>query len=252
MTRLKRIAPLAALFFLLTTASLPSMAALGQFNLGVNMTPYIPNIDSTLTSQGTVSTPIYKCFFNKTMPMVDVDFDFHVLDTFGTLTVGFDFSYGRVSGYEHARTANGGCGEALDSPVAFNLIQIRPQITYLFDPYMEIVPFIPYLRAGIASAIYVFNAQSGFDFKGLPNNSPTGVRFGYEVAFGVNFLLDVFDRNLAQQARGLGVYDHTYLKAEIAYMPITNFGSPGINLSNNFFNTGLPFMLTFGIVFEFQ
>ncbi len=183
--------------------------------------------------------------------MFGLDFDFHLLDDFGSLTLGFGVSYAKASG-----VARNDDNAPLKIPVGLHLIHVRPQLTYIFDPYIETVPLAPYVRVGVVGATYIFTYQGQLDRKGLSNTppqSPAGIRFGAEVAFGLQFMLDVLEPELAQQARGLGVYDHTYLKAEIAYMPINNFGQPGINLSPQFFGAStLPIVTTFGLVIEFQ
>ena len=65
------------------------------------------------------------------------------------------------------------------------------------------------------------------------------------------FLLDVFEPKSAGQARGMGTFNHTYLKAEVAYAPLNNFGRGGPDLSSAWPNKNLPLMLNFGLVLEF-
>jgi hypothetical protein len=231
-------------------------------NLAVTGAPYLPNIDGSKKADGNaISLPIYKCLYGKPgadagaiLPLMGIDVDVHMTDAFGSLQLGVGATYTYASG--NALTNQKDCNSQGTDPVGIHLFQLKPQLTYILDPWVEIFPLAPYVRGGIVAQGYVFTHQGKVDEPGgkevQAGTAGAGVVFGWEAAFGLMFMLDVLEPTVAGAARGEGVYDHTYLKAEIAYMPINNFTGKGLDLSPAWPTKDIPLMLTFGLVFEFQ
>jgi hypothetical protein len=230
------------------------MADGGSWNLGLTGSPYKPNLDADKTL-----FPTYKCLYRDSwLPLLGLEFDFHVYDPFGSIQLGFATAYSWANGNALDALAPGqtDCNTVTLSavPVALHMFQLRPRLTYVFDRYVNDFPLVPYLRFGLVGTGYYFTYQGQADtFAQAKGRNPTGVRFGYEAAFGVMFSLDVIEPTVASRARASGVYNHTFLKAEIAYMPINDFGQPGLDFSNaGMFGLPAGFLGTLGLNIEFQ
>jgi hypothetical protein len=250
-----------SLFGILFLAALPVSAHLGQLNLTIKGTPYLPNIDNSKTVGNKAVNQFFRCQFgnggNPLLPLMGADLDVHLVDAFGSLQIGGGIAYTHASGFASKEfTLASTCPQATTSPVGAHLFQIKfPQITYILDQMIEQIPIAPYIRTGLLASGYVFTFENGIDKPGenLPENDikPIGITFGWEAAAGFLFMLDVFDRRSAGQSRGLGVLNHTYLKAEIAYAPLDNLGRGGPDLSSAWPTKNIPLMLNFGLVLEF-
>lgn len=260
--RLKIASPASklALFGILLFAASPSMADLGQVSLAITGAPYLPNIDTGKTATGTNVFSVYRCLFGKPgaadgplLPLMGLDVDVHMTDAFGSLQLGVGATYTFVT---DKAVNDKACTQKTTNNVSAHFFQLKPQVTYVLDRWIDSFPLAPYIRGAIVGQGYVFTFQDKLDQPGSNPSAPgtrgSGVVFGWEAAFGLMFLLDVLEPNVASSARGEGTYDHTYLKAEIAYMPINNFNGGGMNLSSGWLSKDVPLMLTFGLVLEFQ
>jgi hypothetical protein len=234
-------------------SSTPSFADLGQLSLGIIAGPYKPNIDGstklnpdgTLKSAGTIYRDAYG---DKWLPLVGLEADIHLMDYFGSLRLGLAAQYTYAGGIGFESSDPRIPTASAMSSSGLHLLHLKPIFTYVFDPYIDTVPLAPYIRGGVVAAGYYFTHRDKTIYNGF---QPAGVLFGWEAAAGLMLCLDWIEPDVAQRARGDDVYEHTFLKAEIAYMPIDNFGAPGLNLSPVFWGTTAPLMLTFGLVIEF-
>ncbi|MEI6790263.1 MAG: hypothetical protein WCK42_03680, partial [Myxococcaceae bacterium] len=169
---------------------------------------------------------------------------------FGSLQVGMGVAY-TYEGGAALKAVNGQptCEQTGDS-AALHMLHFKPQITYILDNWVDEFPLAPYIRAGIVGVGYLFTYQGGLDKEGKAK--PVGVVFGWEAAAGLMFMLDFLQPSVTESARANGAYDHIFLKAEAAYMPINNFYQNGLNFSPAWPTPNFPLMLTFGLVFEFK
>lgn len=242
-----------ALFGLLVifAASDSLMAHPGQMNFGIIGSVYEPNLNGSTKDDGSNAFPFYKCMFeNKMLPLMGIELDWHLLDKFGSLQLGFGTSYTYGSGKAlKAKTAD--CQRSGDD-VGMHLLQIRPQLTYMLDRWVDTVPLVPYLRAAIVSQGYVFTYQDGWDKEKDSSAKPNGIIFGYELGAGLMLSLNWTEPSVARNAKANDVYNRVYLKTEVAYAPLNNFHSKGLEFSSNWPAKGFPLLLKFGIVFEFN
>lgn len=244
----RKTSPLAPFIFLLAT---PLFADLGQLNVGITGAPYRPALDSSTKSDGATAFPFYKCMLNdKLAPLMGLEVDVHLLDGFGSLQVGMGAAY-TYAGGAALKVLNGQptCEQTGDS-AALHMLHFKPQITYILDNWVDQFPLAPYIRGGIVGVGYLFTYQGGLDKEGKAK--PVGVVFGWEAAAGLMFMLDFLQPSVTESARANGAYDHVFLKAEAAYMPINNFYQNGLNFSPAWPTPSFPLMLTFGLVFEFK
>ncbi len=231
-----------------------AFADLGQVNLGFLGSPYRPALDLSTKPDGSqITTPFYKCMYeDKLSPLMGLEVDVHLLDGFGSLQLGMGAQYTFVNG--SALLSKDGCDRSTDS-VRLHMLHLRPQLTYVLDPWVDYFPLVPYLRVGLVGVGYVFQYQDGWDQenKGGPGKN-MGMVFGWSAAAGLMLSLKFLEPGAAARAVSNGVYDNIYLKAEAAYMPINNFYSQGLNFSPAWpqANKSFPIFLNFGLVFEFN
>jgi hypothetical protein len=256
-------------FLLLTIAAAAiapaqAIAEVGDLSVGILGSPYLPNLDAERLPDGSTVTPMYWCMFASSgtknrpiLPFLGLEADAHVFDDFGSLQVGLGTGYTFVSGYaplEDSISDVNPCGMPSASSVTLHMLQLRPQVTYVFNPYIKTVPLAPYARAAFVAHGYLFDLRDNPDKGGqIVGRNPIGFRFGYEVALGLMLLLDFFEPTASTQAQHWGSYKHSYLKAEVAMRDVTSFGSPGFNFSPKdiAFGSDLPLMFNFGLVVEF-
>lgn len=228
-------------------------ADLGQINLGIIGSVYRPNLDASTKSDGSQARSFYGTIFNnKLLPLMGLELDVHLLDDFGSLQLGCGLAYTYTGGNALLRNPDQTLTNNTSADSAgLHMLHLRPQLTYILDPWVETFPLAPYLRTGIIAASYLFTYQGGLD-KENDANKPIGVIFGWEAAFGLMFMLDFLEPSVSKTARANDTYDHVYLKAEAAYMPMNNFYKNGLNFSSSWPTPNFPLLLTFGLVFEFK
>ena len=231
----------------------------GEFNIGISGSPYRPNIDAALTNK------VYQCIFGAPdyevggplIPRIGLDADYHITNAFGSFLVGAGASLAWANGFARKSGTFSGssCGTKIDeADQTLFIYELKPQVTYILDPWINKFPLAPYVRAGIIAAGYTTLYQEGLDDKGGKKNGPSGFRFGYEAAVGLIFNLDLLDQSGVTTARATSSYNRSYLKAELAYSRVDNFHQGGgIDLSPvDIMGTGLPLIFNFGLVVEFQ
>ncbi len=240
-------------------------AELGQVNIGLLGSMYRPDLDSEMLATGEKIFPFYKCFFRKKTsdengpinPLLGGEVDVHLWDGFGSLQLGLGFGYTFVNGRALKLDSDGNpdCDEPVDNiKVALHMYQIRPQLTYMFDYFAEVFPFVPYIRGALVGHGYMFRRLG----KAEPSREtgervlkPNGFRFGYQAAVGLMLMLDFLEPGSMRTASGQGFLQHVFLKGELSYTKIDSFGQRGYQFSaKDVMGTSWPLMWTFGLVFE--
>lgn len=254
-------APLLVTTLFLTALPL-SATKPGTFNFSINGSPYIPNIDATLKADGNAIAPMYRCGFSNdpdsdpngpTLALMGADFDYHVSNAFGSVLIGLSSKLTWVNGHATFKAGDDEtCGKQSGTPTKAYFFQLKPQVTYIFDPYIDSFPVAPYVRAAIVGAGYAFMYDGALDKRSSTFN-PIGMVFGYEAAIGLLLGLDFLEPQGAIRSRATSGYNRSYLKAELAYQRVDNFHQPVMDLSpKDIMGTGLPLIWTFGLVVEFQ
>ncbi|HXW60487.1 MAG TPA: hypothetical protein VEK06_03015, partial [Myxococcota bacterium] len=178
-------------------------------------------------------------------------------DAFGSLQLGLGVGYTFVRGKGLAYDANNAPdpnNPLSEAPLSLHLYQLRPQLTYLFDPFAHIVPFVPYVRGAFVAQGYSFRSgghqEPAVSHEGVLQKA-NGFRFGWLAAAGLMLRLDFLEPSAVRSARGAGFFNHVALKAELAYIKIDSFGRPGFIFSpKDVMGSKWPLMWTFGLVFE--
>lgn len=221
----------------------------GSLNIGIVGSIYQPDLDSERGSSNKLISPFYKNFFNSpTLPLLGLELDWHLYDGFGSLQLGFGLSYTMAKGRALALDSD----DEVDSsnPIknaiaSLHMYQLRPQLTYIFNPYKEHFPLFPYVRTALVAHGYSFTGND------KPKIKPNGFRFGYQVSLGLMLMLDFLEPSAITEASGQGLFNHVYLKSEISYTQIDSFGQKGLQFSaKDIMGSDLPLMWSFGLIFE--
>lgn len=235
----------------LSLGSGPANAYLGQASAAIVGSPYLPNLDGSTTAYGTRVKPIYSCmFYGSTLPFLGLEGEVHLWDDFGSLRAGLGAQYTFASGNALYSSELTPCTTISSIRTNLHLLHLKPMVSYVFDRFVDIVPIVPYARLSVVGAGYYFIYRSGPDTRGESTEQtqslhPLGIRLGYEIALGMMFSLNWLEPELAARSEGEEIYKHMYLKADVAYMSINQFGQRGINLSPRTFQ--MPLMFTFGL-----
>lgn len=236
---------------LLGLSATPSHADIGQWDLGLGATFYRPALD-----KGTVF-PVYKCLYGDAMvPKLGLDFDWHVFDPFGSFQLGFEVAFtwvnGKAAGQDQVGQTDCSARTVSNTNVNMNLLMFNPRIRYVFDEFVEDFYIVPFVEGGINMTGYYFTYQGSADTRGQANDhDPLGIRFGWHAGGGFLFLLDWIEPTVSASARANGTYEHIYLKTQVSYVQVNDFGSPGYDFSPAQFGADIPLQLDFAIVFEF-
>jgi hypothetical protein len=233
---------------------------LGQMSFGLLGAMYRPDLDSEQVGQKEIF-PFYRCYFKRNKldkdgpinPLLGIEVDWHLWDEFGSLQLGLGLSYTYVTG--QALRIDEENKPDCDNPrenakVSLHMYQLRPQLTYIFDPFVEYFPLAPYIRGSLIGHGYMFFQNQKGDYSG-GQVKPYGFSFGYQAAIGAMLMLDFLEPSAVLAARGQGFFEHVYLKAELSYTKIDNFGQEGFQFSaKDIMGSSWPLMWTFGLVFE--
>lgn len=224
--------------------------------------PNRPAIDRETTPAGEVF-PLYACFFDdQTLVELGAGLGYHLFDAFGVLEVGFSVSGSQARGNTLAPAAVGlaQCGEKSDDSIELTLLKLAPQLTYRFDPLLDVTgfPLVPYGRIGGVAAGYAFTSNGNFPTGATAAQNPLGAVFGWEAAGGVMLALDFWDfldpfsRWGTRRARAGGLYDHAFLYGEAMWQPLDNWGMPSLRLSpqDPLGGSGQPWTLHVGVAVE--
>lgn len=266
--RLKRTTtkhlPYLLLVFFVVNFSGESHAELGQVSAGILGSMYRPDLDNEQINNQKSIYPFYRNFFAKKssdsdgpiLPLMGAELDVHLMDKFGSLRVGLGFGYTFVRGKGLALDQNKNPDQdnpLSEAPVSLHIYQLRPQLTYVFDPFAHVVPLVPYVRAAFIANGYSFlsgDNQASSETHGNVTVKPNGFRFGWQAGVGMMLRLDFLEPGAIRSASGSGFFDHVALKAELSYTKINSFG-PGFNFSaKDVMGTKLPLLWTFGLVFD--
>ena len=162
--------------------------------------------------------------------------------------------------------------------VELTIAMAKPQLTYRLDQLNDYfgIPFVPYARVGLVSAVYAFTVNGKFDNDGVSvGRNPLGVRFGAEASVGLMLSLDWLDvrdlwdkwnytlsslktrqfvgeKFLKNKSRHTTLLEHTYVFAELTTSQINTFGMAGLILSptDRVFGTQLPWSFQVGMAAE--
>jgi hypothetical protein len=236
-----------------------SQAEFGQISFSILGSMYRPDLDSPANARN-----FYKSFFRKKdskspegpiNPLIGFNINYHLWDG---LRVGLGMAYTYVSG--SGLEVDGNDQPLIDKPkedysVALHMYQVRPQVTYAMDHFVEYFPLFPYMRAGLIAQGYNFtssgNGATVFTNSGGQTVKSNGFRFGWFTSLGAMLRINFLEPSSISTARSGNLFENVYLLSELSYEKIDSFGRPGFQFSpKDVMGTSLPLMWTFGLAFD--
>lgn len=234
----------------------------GQINIGVTGGMYRPDLDNEKLTTGEYIYPFYSSMFRRKTsdslgainPLIGVDFEVNIGDGF-YIGLGTAYTYARGHALKYGADGQPDPTNPIkNSQLGLHMYQVAPQITYMLNHFVDDFPLVPFVRANFVAQGYSFTRQgkseTAYNNAGKTTKA-NGVVFGYKLTGGLMFALDFLEPGALRPARGAGLIDHVYLKAELSYMKLNNFGRRGFNFSaKDVMGTRLPLMWNFGLVFQ--
>ena len=192
---------------------------------------YRPQLDA---EEGLDGTPFADVFGTSKWLLVELELQRFFYQGIGS--AGLSVSLGYAEKYGNALLAD---GSASVERQGFHVLPLHARGVYRFDyPALQWgFPLIPYIKPGL---VYIpWWTNKGDKTESTDGARGSGGKFGWEVAGGVSFLLDVLEPRFARDFDSeLGI-NHSYLFAEYTYSKVNNFGSPGFNFSDSYWMFGL-------------
>lgn len=236
-------------------------AEIGQMSFGVVGSMYRPDLDNEKKSDGTKIFPFYKCFFCKDTkdkqgainPLIGLEFDWNVFESFGTIQTGFALAYTYKSGRYVEEDANNkpDCSKPIkNAEINLHMYQVRPQVTYLMDYFVDYFPLFPYIKGSLIGHGFIFRDKDKQIDK-TTHFKPNGFVFGWQAAVGLMLRLDFLEPSAVSDARVSGTFEQVYLRADLSYSEIQNFSNKGYRFTpQDIMGTKYPLQWNFGLVFK--
>lgn len=201
-----------------------------RYALELRFGPYLPDVDSEFT--GSQTAPYAFTFGSKSRLMSQLEFDFEILQSFGTLAVGIQAGQFRSTAKaceSGTKNASGTTCTRTSDNTSLSLIPFALLAVYRFDiPAMVYnVPLVPYVKAGFNYTVWTIRNSTG-DVVELDNgNRSQGGTAGWQMAAGLSLMLDFLDPGAARAFDGdIGV-NHTY-----AFFEVSKINGRGLGAKN--------------------
>ncbi len=191
-----------------------------HFAIELRFAPYWPAIDS---QPGLTGKPYQEIFGKMARLLFAGEFDWQVvrIPHLGTLGPGLSFGYTEMSAPAPLTGGGGVSGEQTNIEVFpfYGVAVLRVDV--LWHDYK--VPFIPYVKAGIAGTIWHTFTDSGTSH--YNGTTGFGVTWGEQFAAGGALALNWLDPRAAAAMDQQAGINTTYLFAEWMWANLDNFGS---------------------------
>ena len=192
-----------------------------EFRLG----PYRPDIDSGL---GNGATPHATVFGNGTHLLYQLEVDYEVLQSFGTLAVGVGAGYFRETAKAFVGNRDGtSTAERSSDDTALRLIPISLVAVYRMDVMAEQwrVPLVPYVKLGLNYTFW--KATDGNDDVAVSTQGARGAggTAGWLATAGLAIALDLLDRGSMRELDGEFGLNHMYVFAEWNHVDASGLGT---------------------------
>jgi hypothetical protein len=207
-----------------------------EFRLG----PYTPDIDSGLSSGATPGTTV---FGNGTRLLYQLEVDYDLLQSFGTLAVGVGVGYFRETAKAFVATSDGtSTGLRSFDETALRLIPVSLLAVYRMDVFAErwSVPLVPYAKLGLNYTFWKVTDGNG-NVATLPQGGRgAGGTAGWKAAAGLAFQLDSLDPASMRALDSDSGLNHMYVFCEYAHVDASGLGMGNrLHVGDNTWSAGL-------------
>lgn len=219
-----------------------------DFALEIRFGLYTPNVDSEF--QGAAARPNALVFGDGRRPMWQVEFDWEILQVFGTLAVGAQVGYWKENAracYRIPLEASGWktCTQRDRSGdnTSLRLIPLAALLVYRMDEAARRwgIPIVPYGKIGLNYTIWTINNGDGKvpDYKGGRGQGGTA---GWQAAAGIALQLDFIDPAAAREFDSDSGINHTYAFFEVDHVDGSGlYRSNVLHVGDNTWFAGLMF-----------
>lgn len=186
-------------------------------------------------------------FGTSSRPMWQLEFDWEVLQVFGTLAVGATIGYWKENGsscnYADLQQDPNHCVATGDN-TSLRLIPFAALVIYRMDELVKRwkIPLVPYAKLGLNYTIWTIENGDGNvpDYPGGGHGQ--GGTPGWQGALGLSFLLDFLDPEAAHEFDSDSGVNHTYAFFELAHVDGNGlYRSNVLRVGDNTWFTGLMF-----------
>jgi hypothetical protein len=205
---------------------------------------YTPAVDSEFSGDGT--KPQSYIFGNSKRPMWQLEYDWEILQVFGT------FAVGGVIGYY--KENNGACTKATSTPkvcdrttgdnTSLRLIPLAVLAIYRFDVLAEFwkIPLVPYGKVGLNYTLWNVTDGNGYTPTTPGGGKGKGGTAGWQAAVGISLQLDFLDPSAARGFDADSGVNHTYAFFELATIQSSGLGGQNkLHVGDNTWFAGLMF-----------
>jgi len=207
-----------------------------EFRLG----PYSPDIDSGLSNG---ATPQQTVFGTSTRLLYQLEVDYDLLKTFGTLALGAGIGYFRESAKAFIGTPEGvSTGVRSSDETALRLIPVSLLAVYRMDVLAERwnVPLVPYAKLGLNYTFWKVTDGNGDVATLTRGGRGVGGTAGWQASAGLAFQLDILDPASMRELDSESGLNHMYAFCEYAHVDASGLGMGNrLHVGDNTWSAGL-------------
>jgi hypothetical protein len=194
-----------------------------QFAIEARFGLYTPNVDSEFSGKH-APAPNALIFGTKRRPMWQLEFDWEILQVFGTLSLGGSIGYYKENGSAcDLNTSNlkadpPKCVASGDN-TSLRLIPLAALVVYRLDAAVERwnIPLVPYAKVGLNYTIWTVTDGNG-DVASANGDKGQGGTPGWQAAVGISLLLDFLDPSAARGFDADSGVNHSYAFFELDHI----------------------------------
>jgi len=207
-----------------------------EFRLG----PYKPDIDSGLSNG---ATPSATTFGSGTHLLYQLEVDYDLLQSFGTLAVGAGIGYFRETAKAFVGTSDGvSTGVRSFDETALRLVPISLLAVYRMDVFAERwnVPLVPYAKLGLNYTFWKVTDGNGDVATLAQGGRGAGGTAGWQAAAGLALQLDTLDSASMRELDSETGLNHMYAFFEYTHVDASGLGMGNrLHLGDNTWSAGL-------------
>jgi len=207
-----------------------------EFRLG----PYSPDIDSGLSNG---ATPQRTVFGTSTHLLYQLEVDYDLLKSFGTLAIGAGIGYFRETAKAFIGTADGvSTGVRSADETSLRLIPTSLLAVYRMDfiPERWNVPLVPYVKVGLNYTFWKVTDGNGDVATLTHGGRGAGGTAGWQASAGLAFQLDAIDAASMQELDSESGLNHMYVFCEYAHVDASGLGiSNRLHVGDNTWSAGI-------------
>lgn len=207
-----------------------------EFHLG----PYRPDVDSGL---GNGATPHQTMFGSSTHILYQLELDYELLQSFGTLAIGGSVGYFNETAKAFVAGTNGLPTDTRSSDdTSLRLIPLALLVVYRFDVLAARwqVPVVPYVKAGLDYTFWRITDGNGDVATLTQGDRGSGGTLGWQASVGLALQLDALDSGAMRELDSDSGLNHVYLFWDWSHVDASGLGmSHRLHVGDDTWSAGL-------------